>query len=62
MIYGADLSNDTQGIIGSLNLTFRIINTVQVRVNFTPIIIIMNLIYSDNWVKRKSLAPFLFHL
>lgn len=47
MIYGADLSNDTQGIIGSLNLTFRIINTVQVRVNVTPIIIIiMNLIYS----------------
>lgn len=45
MIYGADLSNDTQGIIDSLNLTFRIINTVQVKVNVTPIII-MNVIYS----------------
>lgn len=46
MIYGADLSNDTQGIIDSLNLTFRRINTVQVRVNVTPIIIIMSVIYS----------------
>lgn len=46
MIYRADLSNDTQGIIDFLNLTFRLINTVQVRVNVTPIIIIMNVIYS----------------
>lgn len=46
MIYGADLSNDTQGIIDSLNLSFRIINTVQVRANVNPIIIITNAIYS----------------